>query len=99
MAVLRAVAGSPHDEKVFPNSGDDICRPKESGVPIGCDLKLLEVLVLEARPFSGHATQEYLAPSEWCLLVDKLVVDDVVFEVVERDVMKPGINSVQENID
>mgnify|MGYP002812706442 FL=1 len=43
-----SVSSGPHRKEVFPDCGNDVGCPKDSGVTVGSDLDLAEVLILEA---------------------------------------------------
>ena len=75
-----SVSRGPHRKEVFPDCGDDVGCPEDSGVTVGSDLELAEVLILEARPFQGHSTLEDLPPTERGLFIDETVKYDRVLE-------------------
>ncbi len=73
-----SVSSGPHRKEVFPDCGNDVGCPKDSGVTVSSDLELAEMLILEARPFQGHLALEDLPPTEQSLFVDETVKDDRV---------------------
>jgi hypothetical protein len=98
-AVNGCVAISPHREERFPDSCNDVGRPEEPGLGVCVRLDLAKVLVLEARPFEGHAALEDLPPADGVLFVDETMECRWIIKFVERDVVEPRIEAVQQDVD
>jgi hypothetical protein len=62
-------------------------------------LDLAQVLILEAGPFSGHATLKDLSPAEIGLFFDETVERDYVFSFVKWYLVEPGVDAVEKYVD
>lgn len=49
--VDKVISSGPHDKELFPNGGDNGGGPKSAGGLTAEDVLLLEVVILESRPF------------------------------------------------